>query len=302
MSRALLGCGTALVTPFRSDGALDEAALAALVRRQVSAGVGFLVPCGSTGEAATMGLDEQVRVVALVAEVVDGRLPVVAGAGGNDTRAVVAKGRALVDAGATHLMHVVPMYNRPQQRGLVQHFTRVADASPLPVLLYNVPGRTACNMRADTTLELAEHPNIIGIKEASGDLAQIDELLRGRPEGFAVLAGDDAWTLPLAALGGDGVVSVVSNVTPGAMTRLTHAALEGHLPAARQLHRTLAPLMQAMFVETNPVPVKVALSLLGLCAPDVRSPLTSIDPIHVPVLEEALRAADHLLDPAEGQV
>ncbi|MEO7965029.1 MAG: 4-hydroxy-tetrahydrodipicolinate synthase, partial [Gemmatimonadaceae bacterium] len=214
--RPLTGCGTALVTPFLSSGAIDERRLRELIDWQIAEGVHFLVPCGSTGEAATMTIEEHTRVVALTVEQVAGRVPVVAGAGSNDTQKAIALSRIMRDVGATHLLHVSPMYNKPQQRGIVAHFRAIADSVDLPIVAYNVPGRTASNIESRTTLELAAIPNVVAIKEASGNLQQISEIIRDRPASFTVLSGDDAVTLPVMALGGEGVISVVSNVLPRA--------------------------------------------------------------------------------------
>lgn len=287
----LRGCGTALVTPFRDDGSVDEAALRALVEWQIEEGVDFLVPAGSTGEAATLSAEEQVRVVAVTAEQARGRVPVVAGAGSNDTAKAIRISRAVIEVGATHLLHVSPMYNKPPQRGLVAHFTAIADAVDRPVVLYNVPGRTAGNVEAATTLRLAEHPNIVAVKEASGSLAQMEEILRNRPHGFAVLSGDDALTLALVSMGGDGVISVVSNATPRAMTDLTRAALTGDLEGARQLHHRLTPWMTAAFVESNPIPVKAALAAMGRIRNVLRLPLVPLAEQHRPVVMAALAGA-----------
>lgn len=281
----LHGCGTALVTPFRADGRIDEAAVQRLVQMQLDAGVQFLVPCGSTGEAATLSFDEHVRVVELVAQVTDGRVPIVAGAGSNDTAKAIAFSHAVHDAGATHLLHVSPMYNKPPQRGVLAHFGAIADACALPILLYNVPGRTAGNMEANTTLALAQHPQVIGIKEASGNFGQLDIILRERPHGFAVFSGDDALTLPMLALGGDGVVSVVSNLFPTAMVQLVHAASTGDFSRARQLHRALLPFFFAAFVESNPMPIKAAMAQEGWIENVLRMPLVPLaDAQHDPVM------------------
>lgn len=296
----LRGCGTALVTPFRRDGSVDETAYRALVEWQIAEGVDFLVPCGSTGEAATLTLEEHVRVVAICAEVADGRLPVVAGAGGNDTAAAIELSAAVVDVGATHLLHVSPAYNRPPQRGLLEHFRAIADAAMRPVVVYNVPGRTASNVLADTTLSLAEHPNIVAVKEASGDLVQIGQIARDGPEGFSVLSGDDALTLPVVAVGGHGVVSVVSNVAPAAMTRLTGAALSDDLEVARSLHERLLPLMCAAFLESNPIPVKAMLALLGRMSDAVRLPLVPLADEHRPAARAALLVAGVDVEPARS--
>ena len=271
--RPLVGCGTALVTPFAADGSVDEAALRALVEWQVTEGVHFLVPCGSTGEAATLTPDEHHRVVAITVEQVAGRVPVVAGAGSNDTQKAIVMSRRMREAGATHLLHVSPMYNKPQQRGIVAHFRAIAEAVDVPIVVYNVPGRTASNIEAGTALALAAIPGIVAIKEASGNVGQVAEILRERPPSFTVLSGDDALTLPIMALGGDGVISVVSNVTPRRMASLTEACRAGDFVAARILHRQLMPWMHAAFIESNPAPVKCALAMLGRAQDVLRLPL-----------------------------
>jgi 4-hydroxy-tetrahydrodipicolinate synthase len=287
----LAGTGTALVTPFTPDGAVDEPALHSLVAWQLAEGVSFLVPCGSTGEAATLSPEEQARVVSITADVVAGRVPVVAGAGSNDTRRAVALSHAMHRAGATHLLHVSPMYSKPPQRGIVAHFRAVADESPLPVVLYNVPGRTASNMLVETTLALAEHPRIVAIKEASGNLQQIGEILRQRPAGFGVLSGDDALTRQVMLLGGEGVISVVSNAVPRAMAALTTACADGRADDARRLEAALLPWMQAAFVESNPIPAKAALAMMGRIADSLRLPLVPLAPEHHETVRAALRAA-----------
>ena len=287
----LAGCGTALVTPFEADGRVDESALRRLVEWQIAEGIDFLVPCGSTGEAVTMAPDEHVRVVAITAEVANARVPILAGAGSNDTAKAVAMSRALVAVGATHLLHVTPMYNKPPQRGLIAHFRAVADASELPIVLYNVPGRTAINMAADTTLELATHPRIVAIKEASGDLAQITDIIQRRPPGFAVLSGDDALTFAVIALGGDGLISVVSNATPRLMTELVTAARAGDFDRARALNTRLTPWMRAAFIESNPIPAKAALHMMGRIGPALRLPLVELNPAHHRAVRDALVTA-----------
>ena len=288
----LRGCGTALVTPFTVDGAVDEAALRDLVRWQLAEGIHFLVPCGSTGEAATLSLDEQRRVVEIVVEEVGGRVPVVAGAGSNDTRRAVQQSRVMREAGATHLLHVSPAYSRPPQRGIEAHFRAIADAVPLPVVLYNVPGRTASNVEPETTLRLAEVASIVAVKEASGDLAQITRLCRERPADFAVLSGDDALTLDLMRAGGEGVISVVSNATPRLMAALCDRAADGAWDEAETLQERLAPWMRAAFVESNPIPVKAALAMQGRLADVLRLPLVPLLDEHRAAVAAALRAAD----------
>jgi len=287
----LRGCGTALATPFAHDGSVDEGALRRFVRWQLDEGIHFLVPCGSTGEAATMDPSEQRRVVEIVVEEVDGRVPVVAGAGSNDTQKAIFLSREMHAAGATHLLHVSPAYSKPPQRGIEAHFRAIADAVNLPIVLYNVPGRTASNVEAATTLRLAEVPNIVAVKEASGDLQQVGTILRERPEGFSVLSGDDALTLPIMALGGDGVVSVVSNATPRAMAELCERCAAGDAEAARELHRRLASWMRAAFVESNPIPVKAALAMLGLMENHLRLPLVPLLDAHRAAVADALRDA-----------
>jgi 4-hydroxy-tetrahydrodipicolinate synthase len=294
-STALHGCGTALVTPFTASGEVDEVALRAFVDWQIDEGVDFVVPCGSTGEAATMSLDEHRRVVQVVVEQVRGRVPVVAGAGSNDTRRAVAMSREMEAAGATHLLHVSPMYSKPPQRGIVAHFRAIAESTALPIVLYNVPGRTASNMEAATTLELAELPNVVAIKEASGNLAQIAEILRARPHGFAVLSGDDALTLPVMAAGGDGVISVCSNVTPRMMAALCECCAQADLLGARELHNRLMPWMAAAFVESNPMPAKAALSMMHRMGDHLRLPLVPLAAAGRSAVERALHDL-HVLD------
>jgi 4-hydroxy-tetrahydrodipicolinate synthase len=294
----LKGCGTALVTPFTQDGGIDERALRALVDWQIGEGVHFLVPCGSTGEAATMTAAEHRQVVEIVVDQARGRVPIVAGAGSNDTRKAVEMSKEMKAAGATHLLHVSPMYNKPPQRGIVEHFRRVADATDLPVIAYNVPGRTGSNIEAATTLELARIPGIVGIKEASGSLAQIGEILANRPLGFSLLSGDDPLTLPVIALGGDGVISVTSNATPRLMAQLCDAALAGDYQAGRAIHERLLPWMAAAFVESNPVPVKAALAILGRIENVLRLPLVPLAEKHHETVLASLRAAGALPEAA----
>jgi 4-hydroxy-tetrahydrodipicolinate synthase len=290
----LTGCGTALVTPFARDGSVDERALRNLVDWQIAEGIHFLVPCGSTGEAATMTPAEHRRVVEIVVEQARGRVAIVAGAGSNDTKRAVAMSREMKAAGATHLLHVSPMYNKPPQRGIVAHFRAVADATDLPVIVYNVPGRTGSNIEAKTTLALAQVPNIAAIKEASGNLAQITDILRGRPPGFCVLSGDDELTLAVMAAGGEGVISVVSNATPRAMAALTERAAAGDLAQARELHLKLLPWMRAAFAESNPVPVKAALAMMGRIENVLRLPLVPLAEQHEGTVRAALEAAGAL--------
>ncbi len=275
-ARHLMGCGTALVTPFQRNGSVDEDALRRLVEWQIGEGVHFLVPCGSTGEAATMTAAEHRRVVEITVEVTAGRVPVVAGAGSNDTARAIALSREMKAAGATHLLHVSPMYNKPPQRGILAHFRAIADAIDLPIIVYNVPGRTGSNIEARTTIELPKFAGIAGVKEASGLIGQIAEIIRERPPGFAVLSGDDALTLPVMALGGDGVISVTANAAPRQMAQLTDACAAGDLAAARVMHRRLQPWMAAAFVESNPIPAKAALAMMGRIENVLRLPLVPL--------------------------
>jgi 4-hydroxy-tetrahydrodipicolinate synthase len=272
----LQGCGTALVTPFTDRGEVDYPALRALVEWQIAEGIDFLVPCGSTGEAQTLDDSERERVVAAVVETAAGRVPVMAGATSNDTARAVAEARRMCRLGADYILTATPYYNKPTQAGLFRHFTAIADASTKAICLYNVPGRTAVNLQPAVTLQLAEHPNVMGIKEASGDLAQVMQILRGRPERFAVLSGDDWLTLAIVAAGGDGLVSVASNEMPGPMRALVHLMLAGDVEKARDWHYRLLPLMDANFLETNPAPVKAALALTGRIRNVLRLPLVPV--------------------------
>src|SRR2546425_1351053 len=272
------GCATALVTPFKSDGSIDEDRMRSLVDRQISGGVRLLVPCGTTGESATMSEEEDARVIALTIEVARGRAKVIAGAGSNSTASAVDYSERARDAGADAVLQVAPWYNKPTQEGLYAHFRAIAEAIPeTPVMLYNVPGRTSSNIAAQTTLRLARDcENVVAIKEASGNLTQIMEILRERPANFCVLSGDDAVTLPLIALGAEGIVSVASNEIPDLMSRMTNLALEGKWDEARELHYRLLPLMDVNFIESSPGPVKAAMALMGLLEENFRLPLVPI--------------------------
>lgn len=269
----LRGCGTALVTPFRDDGAVDLPALRALVDWQIAEGIDFLVPCGSTGEAQTLDEAEREGVVAAVVEAAAGRVPVMAGATSNDTARAVAEIRRMCQLGIDYILTATPYYNKPTQSGLERHFGAAADASTRPVCLYNVPGRTGVNLAARTTLRLARHPNVIGIKEASGDLHQVMAILRERPDEFAVLSGDDWLAFAVVAAGGDGLISVTSNEVPGPMATMIRHALAGELEQARDWHYRVLPLMDANFLETNPQPVKAGLAALGRIRNVLRLPL-----------------------------
>ena len=293
-SVSLCGCGTALITPFTPSGAVDDAALRALVEWQIAEGIDFLVPCGSTGEAATLELQEHLRVVAITAEVVAGRIPVIGGAASNDTAKAIALSKAVIYAGATYLLHASPMYSRPPQRGIVAHFKAIADAVSRPVVLYNVPSRTASNMEAATTLALAAHPNILAIKEASGNLPQIDEIMRHRPDGFAVLSGDDAVTVQLMSRGANGLISVVSNAVPRAMSTVTGALLRGDLNTAHMHDGRLKSLYRASGLESNPIPIKAAMHLLGRAENVLRLPLVPLADEHLAAVRDALVVAGAL--------
>lgn len=300
---ALRGALTALVTPFRPDGSLDEATFVRLVERQVDAGIDGLVPVGTTGESPTLTHDEDDRVIALTIETVArkgvrGRVPVVAGTGSNNTATVIAATRRARDLGADAALVVAPYYNKPDQRMLEAHYRAVADEGGLPVVVYNVPGRTGTNIEPATLLRLAEHPMIVAVKEASGNIEQIMTILRDRPAGFRVLSGDDSITFPMLALGGDGVISVASNEIPGEMARLCAAAFANDWDAARALHARYLDLMRVNFIAPNPVPVKAALAEMGLISDVLRSPLLPMSDEQRPRLRAVLAAAGLLSDGA----
>jgi 4-hydroxy-tetrahydrodipicolinate synthase len=267
------GTGTALVTPFRRDGSLDEPTLRALVKRQIDAGIDFLVPCGTTGESPTLTHEEHLRAVQITVELAKGKVPVLAGAGGYNTCEVIALARELAGLGADGILSVTPYYNKPTQEGLYQHFRAIAEAVPLPVILYSVQGRTGVNIEPATVKRLAAIENIVGIKEASGNVSQMAAILNAVPEDFNVVSGDDALTLALAALGGRGVISVVSNEIPAEMAQLTRFAAQGDFQRAREIHRRFHPLMEINFVESNPIPVKAAMAEMGLLEAVWRLPL-----------------------------
>ena len=292
----LRGAFTALVTPFSADGALDEAAFRRLLDAQVAAGISGLVPCGTTGESPTLSADERDRIIELTVAAAraagDPRPTVLAGTGTNDTAATIAATGRAAELGADAALVVAPYYNRPNQAMLAAHYAAVADEGGLPIVVYNVPSRTASNVEATTLLELAAHPRIVGVKEASGNLEQIALICRDRPEGFAVLAGDDAWTLPILALGGDGVVSVASNEVPADMVALCDAADAGEWEPAREIHERLLPLFRANFASApNPAPVKAALATMGLIENHLRLPLLALDDAGLGAMANALREA-----------
>jgi len=269
------GCGTALVTPFRPDGSLDEKTFRGLVRRQIDHGINFLVPCGTTGESPTLTHEEHVRVVDITLEEAKGKVPVLAGAGGYNTAEVIALGRELAAMGADGILSVAPYYNKPTQEGLFQHYSAIAKGVELPIIVYNVPGRTGVNIEPATIARLSQVEYIAGVKEASGNISQMGAILNLVPETFIVLSGDDALTLPLAALGGRGIVSVVSNEIPAEMTRLAKLCNEGNFHAARKLHRQYLALMDVNFIESSPGPVKAAMGMMGLLDPIWRLPMVA---------------------------
>lgn len=274
----LRGCGTAIVTPFRQNESLDEAALRRLVEFQIVNAVDFIVACGTTGESVTMSEEEQARVVEITIETAAGRVPVVAGAGGYNTREVIAKIQRYGKLGADAILSVTPYYNKPTQEGLYQHYRAIAEASELPIILYNVPGRTGCNLEPATVARLAQFETIIGIKEASGNISQIGEIASLLDDSFRIFAGDDSVVLPVAALGGVGVISVASNLLPREVSDLAHACIEGHFEEARQLNRQLTPVFKVMFIESNPVPVKAAMAINGLIEEVYRLPMVPLSP------------------------
>ena len=278
MRTPFTGVGTALITPFTKSGALDEPAIKRLARRQVEHGVHFLVPCGTTGETPTLTAAERRRVVELVLEAADGQVPVMAGAGGYDTHEVVQLSKEMESIGAQGVLSVTPYYNKPTPEGLYRHFSAIADATSLPIVLYNVPGRTGCNIDATTLARLATIPRVIGVKEASGNIQQMVEICRAVPPDFLVLSGDDAVTVPLMAIGGRGLISVASNIVPAEMSKMVEAAERGDYAAARQLHHRLVPLMLGNFVESNPGPVKFAMASMGLCEDAYRLPMVAPRP------------------------
>jgi 4-hydroxy-tetrahydrodipicolinate synthase len=273
MRQAFTGCGTALVTPFTRSGALDETGVRRLARRQIEAGIHFLVPCGTTGETPTLTSEERLRVVEIVVAEAKGKVPVLAGAGGYNTHEVIEVAQQMARAGADGILSVAPYYNKPTPEGLYQHYKAIADAVPLPIIVYNVPGRTGVNVDVATIVRLSAVPNVVGVKEASGNVTQMCEICGAVPDDFLVLSGDDALTLPVMAIGGRGIVSVASNEVPAEMTRMVEFAEAGDFAAARRLHRELLPLMQVNFIESSPIPVKTAMAMMGLVEEVFRLPL-----------------------------
>ncbi len=272
------GTTVALVTPFRQNGEIDEERLRQLVDWHIEQGTDVILACGTTGESATLSHEEHHRVMEIIIQQANGRVPVLAGAGSNSTAEAISLTQFAEKAGADGILSVGPYYNKPTQEGFYQHFKAIAESTQLPVILYNVPGRTGTNISAETTLRLAQIPNIVGIKEASGKFSQIMEILRQRPEGFVVLSGDDSITLPLIALGGDGAISVVANEVPALFHEMVHLAFRNQWEKARALHFRLLPLMEMNFVETNPIPVKTALALMGKIEENFRLPLVKMSP------------------------
>ena len=284
------GCGTALITPFRQDGSLDEAALRKFVDFQIAAGINFLVPCGTTGESPTLSHTEHLRVVEITVDQARGRVPVVAGAGGYDTTHVIKLIADLDKLGVSGILSVTPYYNKPTQEGLYQHYKAIANSTRLPIIVYSVQGRTSVNVEPATIVRLAEIKNIVGVKEASGSITQMASIVARVPEHFSVLSGDDSIALPLIALGGHGVISVVSNEIPAEFTQLTQAALKGDFVRARQLQKKYQALMEINFIETSPGPVKFALSRMGFCEPVWRLPMVAPAAAHQQKVESLLES------------
>ena len=282
------GCGTALVTPFRRDLSLDEDTLRKLVQRQIKAGINFLVPCGTTGENPTLSHAEHLRVVAITLEQAKGKVPVLAGAGGYNTHEVIELARELESLGVDGILSVTPYYNKPTQEGLVQHYQAIAKAVRIPIIVYSVQGRTGVNLEPATLARLAQIENIVGVKEASGNIGQMANVLHEVPSGFTVLCGDDAIALPLIALGGRGLISVVSNQIPAEMTQLVQACLKNDFQTARMLQARYLPLMNINFIESNPIPVKAAMALMGLLEPVYRLPLCPPSPNNLARIEKVL--------------
>lgn len=288
------GLGTALVTPFTPSGDLDEAAIRRLGRRQIDGGVHFLVPCGTTGENPTLSLAERIRMVEILVDESKGQVPILAGAGGYNTKEVIHLAAEMVKAGASGLLSVSPYYNKPTQDGLYQHFHAIADSTPLPIVLYNVPSRTGVNIEPSTVARLAALPNIVGVKEASGNISQMCEVCHVVPSDFIVLSGDDAITLPLMAVGGRGVISVVSNEIPGEMAQMVELAERGDFAAARVIHDRILPLMQINFIESNPGPVKAAMAAMGLLDEVFRLPMVPPRPESRERIHKVLKSLDLL--------
>ena len=290
------GCGTALVTPFQRDLSLDEVALRKLVRRQIDAGISFLVPCGTTGENPTLTRAEHLRIVEITLEEAKGKVPVLAGAGGYNTQEVIELAREVEHAGADGILSVTPYYNKPTQEGIYQHFKAIASAIRIPMVLYSVQGRTGVNIEPATLARLAQIDNIVAVKEASGNIAQMANVIQQVPDTFTVLSGDDSITLPLMALGGRGVISVASNEIPAELTALAKLCLTGDFAGARAVQRKFLPLREIKFVESNPIPVKAALGLMGLLDPVFRLPMCPPKPENLSKIEKVLESLGLLAD------
>jgi len=294
------GVGTALVTPFTRAGDVDEEAVRRLGRRQIEAGVHFLVPCGTTGENPTLTLAERLRIVEILVEEAKGQIPVLAGAGGYNTKEVIHLAAEMKKAGANGLLSVTPYYNKPTQEGLYQHYYAIAESTPLPIILYNVPGRTGVKIELKTLLRLAEIPNIVGVKEASGNVTEMCEICRFVPSDFIVLSGDDALTLPLMAIGGRGIISVASNEIPDEMVQMVEAAARGDFGVARVIHTRILTLMQVNFIESNPVPVKAAMAAMGLLEEVYRLPMVPPRPESKEKIVKVLKELDLLKKPVHA--
>jgi 4-hydroxy-tetrahydrodipicolinate synthase len=298
MRTPFTGCGTALVTPFTASGSVDEAAVRRLGRRQIDAGVHFLVPVGTTGESPTLTLPERLRIVEILVDEANGRVPILAGAGGYDTRDVIDAAAEMKKTGANGLLSVTPYYNRPTQDGLFQHYRAIAESTTLPIIVYNVPGRTGCNVEPSTLVRLSSLPNIAGVKEASGNMSQMCDVCRSVPADFIVLSGDDVVTLPLMAVGGRGIISVVSNEIPAEMSQMVEAAERGDYTAARAIHTRIMPLMQINFVESSPGPLKTAMAAMGLLEEIYRLPLVAPRPESKEKILKVLKDLNLLNKPA----
>ena len=286
--KKLKGCGPAIVTPFTEAGEVDAVALRRLIDFQLKGDIDFVVPCGTTGESATLNLEEMQLVVETVVQRVDRRIPVIAGAGGNNTEHVIETAKAMQRVGADAILSVAPYYNKPTQEGLFQHFKKVAESIQIPVVLYNIPSRTGINILPETVVRLAEIDQIVGLKEATGNLSQMSDQAMMVPDNFIILSGDDANVLPLVALGGKGLISVAANEIPGQMRKLTHLCLEGEFTAARELQKKIYPLLKINFIETNPLPVKAALTMMGLIQESYRLPMVPMNPANREKLRQVL--------------
>src|SRR5437588_9148546 len=301
MRTPFTGAGTALITPFTRGGDLDEAAVRRLARRQIDAGIHFLAPCGTTGENPTLTPSERLRIVEILGEEAAGQVPILAGAGGYNTKEVIELARELARAGASGFLSVTPYYNKPTQEGLYQHYRAIAESTPLPIVVYNVPGRTSVNIEVSTLVRLAAISNIVGVKEASGNMTQMCEICNAVPADFIVLSGDDALTLPLMAIGGRGIISVASNEIPAEMVQMVEAAAGGDFAAARAIHARILPLMQINFIEANPVPVKAAMAAMGLLDERYRLPMVSPRPDSKQKIIQVLKDLDLLEQPVSAR-